>query len=66
MNLKKANLNNWYNNPPKWMDNLGDALSSVSIFALGYAAIESNLTMVYVFIVIGCFGIFFKKLFKND
>ena len=66
MNLKKANLNNWYNTPPRIIQNLGDALSAVSMFALGYAAIEGAHVMAIIFIIVGCAGIFLKKLFRDE
>jgi len=58
-------LNNWYEKPPKIIQNLGDALHAVSLFALGYAAYEGVKDMAIIFIIIGCAGIFFQKLFKE-
>jgi len=62
----KPKINNWYEKPPKIVQNLGDALHAFSLFALGYAAIEGIKLLAIVFIVIGALGIFFQKLFKDE
>ena len=64
--IKKANFNNWHSRPPIQIQNLGDALSGVSMFALGYAAITGTKWLAVVFIIVGCAGIFIQKLFKDE
>jgi len=62
----KPELKNWHEKSPAWIQNLGDALSGVSMFALGYAAITGIKWLAIVFIIIGAGGIFIQKLFKDD
>lgn len=64
--VKQANLNNWYEKPPRIIANLGDALHAVSLFALGYAAIKGIEWLAIIFIIIGAIGIFIQKLFSEN
>ncbi len=63
--VKRASLNNWYEKPPRIIMNLGDALHAVSLFALGYAAIEGAKNLAIIFIIVGALGIGMQKLFKE-
>ena len=67
--VKKAHVNNWYESPPKWVQNLGDGLQSMALFILGYVTFSDAEEMKWLpvmALLIGAAGIFVQKLFKNE
>ena len=67
--IKKANINNWYDKPPKIIANLGDALQGIAVFVLGYVSLGNDEGLQWLAIsgiIIGGLGIGIQKLFKDD
>ena len=68
MNLKKdfnPSINHWYDAPPKIIQNIGDALTSASVFILGYVALGNEHNWLAITgIVMGILGIMITKIFK--
>ena len=66
--VKKVNLNNWYEKPPKIIINIGDALQGIAVFILGYVSLGDNDGLAWLAvtgIIIGALGIGMQKLFKE-
>ena len=70
MNLKetlKPSVKHWYDAPPKIIQNLGDALTSGSVFLLGYVALgDKHEWLAFVGIAIGVLGVMVTKVFKTN
>lgn len=66
--VKKPKINNWYQSPPEWIQNLGDGFQGTALFILGYVSLSETgeaRWFAIVAIIIGAVGIFMQKVFKK-